>query len=139
MLNVIVSLVLSVRIMKAGKATGKAALLGSCMSCAQPAAVETSTHLETLNQLPLSPEPLLSALERADGQQFTKEEQSYPPGEDFCVLSLLLYSVSNPSVKIFFLMHFWLFYDLMTIQNGLPFAQSYSVHSILTYPDNPHL
>lgn len=84
------TLVLSVRITKAGKATGKAALLGSCRSYAQPAVVETNTHLETLNQLLLSPEPLLSTLEQADGQQFTKEEQSYPLGEDFSVLSLSL-------------------------------------------------
>lgn len=98
-----VTLMLSVRIVNAGKATGKAALLGSCRSCAQPAAVETNTHLETLNQLLLSPEPLLSALERADGQQFTEEEQSYPLGEDFSVLSLLPYTVSNPSAKPFLL------------------------------------
>lgn len=97
-----VTLMLSVRIVKAGKSTGKAAPLGSCRSCAQPAAVETSTHLETLNQMLLSPQPLLSVLERADGQQFTKEEQSYPLGEDFSVLSLLPYTVPNPSVKPFF-------------------------------------
>lgn len=93
-----VTLVLSVRITKAGKA----ALLGSRKSYAQPAAVETNTHLETLNQLLLSPQPLLSALQRADGQQFTEEEQSYPLGEDFSGLSLLLYPASNPSVKPFF-------------------------------------
>lgn len=106
-----VTLVLSVRITKAGKATGKAALLGSCRSYAQPAAVEANTHLDTLNQLLLSPQPLLPALEGADGQQFAKEEQSYPPGEDFSVLSSLLYPVSNPSLNLFSDKHFWLFYD----------------------------